>query len=437
MATQAQPANSGAFRGALLKYFKDSEGHPQYDVWLNYALSTNERGRELVKGLARFVPSLKGLRLLDIGSGYGGTSIAAAQEGAQAVGIEMGEAQLRLSKANLADNPGLTVEIHRMDAMDWSKLETLGRFDVITCDNVIEHVPQPEILVAHIRRLLKPAGIAYVTAPNAFSLGQVTNDCHYGQFGLSLLDPADGLAYVKKSSAQDSYDVSRYFTLSGYRGLFEKYGMHLKLLNGVESPDVEVAQMLEQRDKLEQRRAQAQVPAAVAAKVKTLVADYLQRFDNDLAFLRQLPEGAEKQRFTHNAFREYGAELWYFVASPQAARIGLVTPAAAAANGDTSALAFEAPSGPVATKPSEYAISSHRSGLVGPAIVAYKRAVQRLVGPLLDSIMPHEREQAVRLVRNQLLPEVAELRERIRLLEAQGPSEPAERAPRKIKQRVK
>ncbi len=406
--------SAGCFSPGPAGTLRRQQGHPQYDLWLNYALSTNDRRRDLVKNLREFIPSLKGLRVLDIGSGYGGTSIAAALEGAHAVGIELGEAQLRLSAANLSDHSSLSVEIHRIDAMDWSKLEVLGTFDVVTCDNVIEHVPQPELLVAHIRRLLKPKGFAYITAPNAFSLGHVTKDCHYGQFGLSLLDPIDGLTFVRESSAQSSYDVSRYFAFSGYRGLFEKYGLNLRLLNRVESSEVELATLLKQRDALERVRASAKVPAALADKVKVLVDDFLQRFERDIAFLKQLPQGEEKKRFGHELFREYGDELWLLVASPQTKAIGVAAEPAAAVS---SAPVFRAEAVPTEDKPSRYPIGSHRTGLIGPAIVTYKRAVQRLVGPLLDSILPQERVQAVRAVRDELIPEMAELRERLRALE--------------------
>lgn len=58
---------------------------------------------------------------------------------------------------------------------------------------------------------------------------------------------------------------------------------------------------------------------------------------------------------------------------------------------------------------------------MGSAIVAYKRAVQRVVGPLLDSILPQERAHTTRVTQEELLPAVTELRERIRLLENGSP----------------
>ncbi len=153
---------SSLFHQAILDYYKSSKSHQQYDVWLNYALSTNQRGRYAIDKLLKFTFSLKGKRLLDIGSGYGGTCIAAAQRGAQCVGIEIDPKLIELADINRQDHPHLATTFFQMDILDWEQAKRLGHFELITCDNVIEHVAVPERLIAHFSLLLRKGGFAYM-----------------------------------------------------------------------------------------------------------------------------------------------------------------------------------------------------------------------------------------------------------------------------------
>ncbi len=310
------------FQAALNEHFEASREHPQYQVWLDYAASTNTRGSQLVKSLEPWAPSFRGLRTLDVGSGYGGTCIAMAQAGAKAFGIEIDTRLLSLAASNVQDYPGLDVTMTNLDAMNWPALSTLGQFDVITCDNVIEHVPVPQVLVAHLRRLLTPSGVLYLTAPNAFSVGQIRSDCHYGRFGLSLLDPVDGAVFVKESIGQPSYDVSAYFGLDGYRAMFERFGLFNRLLNGVGSGETEMLQLKNARKDLDAMSWDDAVPASLRMKVGRFLTEYRQRWDADLRWFEAQREGAvEREALAHRLYQDYVIELWYFVMSPTRSRI--------------------------------------------------------------------------------------------------------------------
>jgi 2-polyprenyl-3-methyl-5-hydroxy-6-metoxy-1,4-benzoquinol methylase len=310
------------FQAALKEHFEASREHPQYQVWLDYAASTNTRGAQLVKSLAPWAATFRGLRTLDVGSGYGGTCIAMAQAGAQAFGIEIDARLLSLAASNLKDHQGLDVQMTNLDAMNWPALSALGQFDVITCDNVIEHVPVPQVLVAHLRRLLKPSGVLYLTAPNAFSVGQIRSDCHYGRFGLSLLDPVDGATFVRDSIGQPSYDVSAYFGLDGYRAMFERFGLFNRLLNGVGSGEAEMVEVKNARETLGAMSWDDAVPASVRPKVGRLLTEYLQRWDADLRWFEAQPVGTvDREALAHRLYQDYLIELWYFVMSPTRSRI--------------------------------------------------------------------------------------------------------------------
>lgn len=306
-----------AFRAALEEHFEPNRGHPQHEHWRDYALSSLDRGRELIDKLEReFTGALRGRRHLDVGSGYGGTCLAAARGGASSLGIEIGQAQLRLAETLLDDEPGLDLRFASLDVMEWDQLSRLGRFDVITCESVIEHVRIPDRLLAHLRRLLAPGGLLYLTVPNAFAVEQVRADCHYGLPGVTLLDPWDSEAYVREELGNASYDVSLYYNLSTYEHLLRKYGFTWKLLNPVQGTDEEIAALAAAVQGLREAVGARAVPAAIAAKLSDLLDVYVGRWQTDLAFLRhaQLADAVERDRFAKTLVRDYGLELWYIAA---------------------------------------------------------------------------------------------------------------------------
>ena len=306
------------FRAALEAHFGKNRAHPQHQVWLDYAASTNERGDAVVAKVREFRPDVRGLRWLDIGSGYGGVCIAAAKAGAQATGIEVDAALRALAEANRSDHPGLAVRFEATSALDWPTLSTWGAFDVITCDNVIEHVPNPPVLLVHIARLLAPGGLVYLTVPNAFSLGQVAKECHYGRFGLSLLDPVDGQRYVQDALGNESYDVSAYFRLAEYVALLERYGLAWSMLNPHEAGDEEVRKIHAALAALDETRSKAEIPAAVRGKVDAFVDAHLDWCRSELALHASLPPGQAREELAHRLAREWLQELWYFLARPAA-----------------------------------------------------------------------------------------------------------------------
>lgn len=312
-----QPTEQGRFHRAIVEAAEPNKGHPQYELWLNYALSTNERGRYLVETLLDIIPSLQDKQLLDIGSGYGGTCLAAAGVGARATGIDIDPTLIRFAELNRQDHPDLAVTFHQMDILDWERVRGLGSFDAITCDNVIEHVARPERLVAHIRELLAPGGFAYLTIPNAFSVGQIRADCHYGLFGISLLDPWDATEYVRHALDQPSYDVSMYYPYPVYADMFARYGLEVRLLNPLkgtpEKLNDEVARL---REELQTALASGRVPAGQQERMAAALDAHLGGLETALAHQARLARGPERERLRARLVRDYLEEVWYVVATP-------------------------------------------------------------------------------------------------------------------------
>jgi 2-polyprenyl-6-hydroxyphenyl methylase/3-demethylubiquinone-9 3-methyltransferase len=108
--------------------------------------------------------ALHGARLLDVGCGGGLFAEAAAAAGASVTGIDMGAANVDAARSHAAMS-GLEIRYECIDAAALAS-ESPGTFDVVTCFEVLEHVPDPEALVAACATALKPGGAAFFSTIN-------------------------------------------------------------------------------------------------------------------------------------------------------------------------------------------------------------------------------------------------------------------------------
>ena len=105
---------------------------------------------------------LAGKRVLDVGCGGGILSEAMAALGAEVTGIDMGEAPLAVARLHLLES-GRDVEYHAASAEEWV-VEHAGAYDVVTCLELLEHVPDPASTVGACARpsaacvSLRPSG---------------------------------------------------------------------------------------------------------------------------------------------------------------------------------------------------------------------------------------------------------------------------------------
>ena len=102
-------------------------------------------------------------------------------------------------------------------------------FNVIVCNDVIEHVLDPVELAEEISRILKKDGILHLTAPNKFSLLDIYRDGHYGLFGVVLLPRAFAKIYVTKIRKREKeYTVGYIPTYRYLKKVFRNAGMILE-----------------------------------------------------------------------------------------------------------------------------------------------------------------------------------------------------------------
>lgn len=143
-----------------------------YDRWREDRLWQEETQAKRLRLVARETGALAGATILDIGSGMGGFLVAAARHGAVAVGVEPNAAYCEMTRLRAA-RYGLPPTVAR--GYGEHLPFAAGTFDAVLAQDILEHVHDPMAVLAEIRRVLRPEGVALVTAINRFAW----RDPHY------------------------------------------------------------------------------------------------------------------------------------------------------------------------------------------------------------------------------------------------------------------
>jgi 2-polyprenyl-6-hydroxyphenyl methylase/3-demethylubiquinone-9 3-methyltransferase len=108
--------------------------------------------------------SLAGKRVLDVGCGGGILAESMAARGADVTGIDMGEAPLEVARLHLLES-GLKVDYRNSTAEALAE-DHAEAFDVVTCMEMLEHVPDPASVIRACATLVKPGGHVFLSTIN-------------------------------------------------------------------------------------------------------------------------------------------------------------------------------------------------------------------------------------------------------------------------------
>ena len=138
--------------------------------------------------------SLDGKSALDVVCGGGILTEAMAQRGASVTGIDLGDKPLRIAQLHTLEN-GVQVRYEAASAEAFAEAHP-GAFDVVTCMELLEHVPEPSSTVAACARLAKPGGRVFFSTinrnPKAYLLAVI------------------GAEYVLKLLPKGTHDYTRF-----------------------------------------------------------------------------------------------------------------------------------------------------------------------------------------------------------------------------------
>jgi len=147
------PAEIAKFEELASRWWdRESEFKPLHDI------------NPLRVGFIDRIAPLAGKRVLDVGCGGGILSEAMAQRGAEVTGIDMGEAPLKVAKLHGLES-GVSVR-YRQVTVEQLAEEEPESFDIVTCMEMLEHVPDPASIIAACARLTRPGGQLFFSTLN-------------------------------------------------------------------------------------------------------------------------------------------------------------------------------------------------------------------------------------------------------------------------------
>ena len=167
----AVPANADA--AELARFSADA--HHWWDPSSELFGPLHKLNPRRLEWLERLTTGFAGKRVLDVGCGGGILSEAMAERGAQVLGIDLAERALGVARLHKLES-GVAVD-YRLVSVEALAKEVPGSFDLITCMEMLEHVPDPRAIVEACGRLVKPGGLAAFSTinrnPKAYALAIV------------------------------------------------------------------------------------------------------------------------------------------------------------------------------------------------------------------------------------------------------------------------
>jgi len=149
------------------------------------------------------IAALAGKRVLDVGCGGGILAEAMAARGAEVIGIDMAEKPLKVAQLHLFES-GRTVD-YRLTTAEALAHEMPRQFDVVTCMEMLEHVPDPGATVAACSQLVRPGGHVFFSTIN--------------RNPKSYLFAIIGAEYVLKLLPRGTHDYAKFIKPSELSGM--------------------------------------------------------------------------------------------------------------------------------------------------------------------------------------------------------------------------
>ena len=160
---------------------------------------------------------LKDKRVLDVGCGGGILTESMAALGAEVTGIDLGEAPLAVARLHLKES-GQRVEYRQVGAEQLAS-ERPASFDVVTCLEMLEHVPEPASTVAACAQLVKPGGQVFFSTLN--------------RNPKSFLFAIVGAEYVLKLLPRGTHEYLKFIKPSELERMCRRAGLTVRELTGM------------------------------------------------------------------------------------------------------------------------------------------------------------------------------------------------------------
>ena len=166
--------------------------------------------------IERYTP-LKSKKVLDVGCGGGILVEAMAGNGAVVTGIDMGEAGLNVARLHALES-GANVTYEHITTEDYAAQHP-EQFDIVTCLEMLEHVPDPVSVVEACSRLAKPGGAVYFSTLNR----------NPKSFALAIV----GAEYILNLLPRGTHQYAKFIKPSELNRWCEQAGLKIETLTGM------------------------------------------------------------------------------------------------------------------------------------------------------------------------------------------------------------
>ncbi len=167
--------------------------------------------------IREFADDLADRQVLDVGCGGGILAESMAREGARVLGIDLGEAPLEVAELHALET-GVAVDYQRI-AVESLAAERPAAFDVVTCMEMLEHVPDPVAVVSACATLARPGGWVFFSTLN--------------RNPKSYLFAIIGAEYLLRLLPQGTHDYARFIRPSELDAWARHAGLEVRDITGM------------------------------------------------------------------------------------------------------------------------------------------------------------------------------------------------------------
>jgi 2-polyprenyl-6-hydroxyphenyl methylase / 3-demethylubiquinone-9 3-methyltransferase len=167
-----------------------------------------------INGLA----ALNGKRVLDVGCGGGILADAMARKGAHVLGVDLASKSLKVAQLHALEAQTPNVSYREISAEELA-LEQPDSFDIVTCMEMLEHVPDPQSIVAACASLVKPGGWVFFSTLN--------------RNGRAFWQAIVGAEYVLGMLPRGTHEYAKFITPSELATFGRKVGLDIQATRGL------------------------------------------------------------------------------------------------------------------------------------------------------------------------------------------------------------
>ena len=160
---------------------------------------------------------IQGKKVLDVGCGGGILTESLAKIGAHAKGIDLSEKALKVADLHSLET-GIGVQYEYISAEDLAVKEA-GQYDVVTCMEMLEHVPDPQSIIKACSALVKPGGKVFFSTLN--------------RNPKSYLLAVIGAEYILRMLPKGTHDYKKFIKPSELNGFLQDAGLEMNEIIGL------------------------------------------------------------------------------------------------------------------------------------------------------------------------------------------------------------